>query len=65
MTIQAGSTTREILEELKDYHSNGSGAEESTYVSTMALVASLGNLGHQLEEIATYLASIEGQLFNR
>lgn len=67
MTIIAGSTTREILQTLAYEKLNKFSPTEAdtAIICTMGLVASLGNLEHRLEEITTYLASIEGQLFVR
>ena len=65
MTIQAGSTIREILKELETFHQLVRRDEEPQIIGTMALVAALGNIEHRLEDISTYLASIEGQLLKR
>jgi len=65
MTIQAGSTTREILKELEYLQKEATKDSEPKIVCTQAIVAAIGNLEYRLEEISCYLASIEGQLFVR
>lgn len=61
MTIQTGSTTREIIGDLSEL--NVQNESELLQVRlTIAKVAQLGNIEHRLEKISCYLASIEGQI---
>ena len=61
--IQSGSTNREIINYLEDLKSETHvSSERKALQITIAWVASMETLQHRLDELVTYMASIDSSL---